>query len=70
MTTMRMIEPWIIDKIRKDEEEKRRRNQPVQVPAYIDDREPPPGYEDPRKKKDDGQGDGDGSDGYGYTIKF
>jgi hypothetical protein len=70
------IPPWMIDKIRQQEEEKRRRDQPAQVPLPVG---PPPGWEPPNKKKDDGRGergvviiningDEEEGDGNGVTI--
>ncbi len=43
MRTLMTIEPWIIDEIEKD---RKRREQPAQVPLYIDvPQQIPPGWE-------------------------
>ena len=53
-----MLEPWIIEQIRRREEEERRRNErpQLEVPVRDDRWKHPAGDEDDRKKEKDDEG--------------
>jgi hypothetical protein len=70
-----MLEPWIIEQIRRREEEERRRHErpQLEIPTRDERWKPPPrdGEGDERKDRNqDGDGDGDGDERGVVIIPF
>jgi hypothetical protein len=67
-----MLEPWIIEQIRRREEEERRRNErpQLEVPVHDDRWKHPSGDEDDRQKDRDKDKDDEGSERGVVIIDF